>query len=170
MPYKATYNYKCLDQTYEIGQEYKIEGKPIICVKGFHYCIEANNVLKYYPIKRNFKLLEIQDLNVEESDFKYDYDSLSSKSCSNHIKIIREINDPDELMNLIGRNFTFDQENKILKINWRDGFYQLVLLDDHNNIIITVNSTQNNITYDHLVNWANDKTIVELNKRWLINN
>lgn len=167
--YKATYNYKCLNQTYEVGQEYKIEGKPQICVKGFHYCNNAMNVLIYYPIKPTFKLLEIQDLNTSESDFQYDYDSLSSKSCSNHIKIIREINDPDELMHLLGKNFTYDQENKILKINWRSGFY-FVLFDDHDCVITTINHT-NYKTYDDLINLRkqrlNDNEIfLELNKRW----
>jgi hypothetical protein len=157
MPYKATYNYKCLDQTYEIGQEYKIDEKPQICVKGFHYCINAKNVLKHYPIRPNFKLLEIEDLS-------YDTVHVSDKSCSNHIKILREINDPDELMKLIGRNFTYDQENKILEINGADGFYKYILFDDHNNIIRTVDSTKSD-----LIDWTNDKTIVESNKRWLDN-
>ena len=76
-----------------------MDEKPIICGRGFHYCINAENVLRYYPIKSDFKLHEIEDINEDESQHQYDYDLLSSKSCSNHIKIIREITDPDELMN-----------------------------------------------------------------------
>jgi len=61
--YKATYNYKCRDQVYEVGQEYKIDEKPIICKKGFHYCMNAVSTLDYYPIKPDFKLLEIENLS-----------------------------------------------------------------------------------------------------------
>ena len=114
--YKATYNYKCLDQTYEIGQEYKIDEKPEVCKKGFHYCKEAENVLTYYPIQPGFKLLEIEDLSNETIHEVY-------KSCSNHIKIIREINDPEEMMNLLKRNFTYDESTKTLKQFNFDGFW-----------------------------------------------
>ena len=41
--YKATWNYKCLDQIYEIGQEYKLNEEPSLCVKGFHYCLNTKD-------------------------------------------------------------------------------------------------------------------------------
>lgn len=99
--YKGTYDYKCIDQKYEIGQEYKMNEKPQVCVKGFHYCIDASDTLYYYPYKENFKLLEIEDLNPEQTLKGAIYDI----RCSNHINIIREINDPDELLKLLGPNY-----------------------------------------------------------------
>ena len=114
--YKATYNFKCLDQVYEIGQEYKLDHKPEMCVSGFHYCLNAIQTIRYYPINKEFKLLEIEDLS---SDTITD----GNKSCSNHIKIIREITEPDELMNLLGRNFSYNESTKSLKVNYSDDFW-----------------------------------------------
>jgi hypothetical protein len=94
--YKATYNYKCRNQIYEIGQEYKMDKNPIICVQGFHYCEHAIDVLDYYNFLSCFKLLEIEDLSF---DTKKDFLS-GSKSCSNHIKVTREIVG-EELLDLL---------------------------------------------------------------------
>lgn len=93
--YKATHNYRCRDQTYKVGQEYKLEYKPVVCERGFHYCQEAKDVLSYYYYLSSFKLLEIEDMNPEGSDHRCD------KSSSNHIRIIREISDKSELMSLL---------------------------------------------------------------------
>ena len=116
MPYKATYNYKCRDQTYEIGQEYKMDEKPIICERGFHYCIDPKNVLRYYSITPDFKLLEIEDLSdntIHQED----------KSCSNHIKVIREITDKDELFNLLGVEYTYDEKGNELTAKDSNGYW-----------------------------------------------
>lgn len=124
MPYKATYNYKCLNQTYEIGQEYKIEGKPIICNKGFHFCKKASKVLDYYEYVSAFKLLEIEDLSndtVHEDE----------KSCSNHIKIIREITDPDELISLLSMYKTFDEKGNPLMYKNSSGYWDEYTYDEN---------------------------------------
>jgi hypothetical protein len=99
--YKGCYDYRCLKQIYEIGEEYKIDAKPIICSKGFHYCEKARYVLDYYPYRPNFKLLEIEDLS-RETVCEFD------KSCSNHILIVREITDPAELLSLLTVYYEFD--------------------------------------------------------------
>jgi len=85
--YKATYNYKCRNQIFEVGQEYKIDKKPIVCNRGFHYCENAINVLSYYNFLSCFKLLEIEDLSNETAKETI----FGEKSCTNHIKITREI-------------------------------------------------------------------------------
>lgn len=99
--YKGTYDYKCIDQVYEIGQEYKINGQLSIHEVGFHYCVDASDTLCYYPYKRNFRLLEVEDLNPEQTLKGPIFDI----RCSNHIKIVREINDPDELLKLLGEDY-----------------------------------------------------------------
>lgn len=101
--YKATYNYKCINQLYEIGKEYKMEEKPIVCVRGFHYCRNAEDVLNYYEFYPTFKLLEIEDLSKDTIHF-------GDKSCSNNIKILREITDPDELFKLLNKFVTFYED------------------------------------------------------------
>src|SRR5690606_22888433 len=82
--YKATYNHKCRDQHFEIGKTYELEGEPIICEKGFHFCPNMSDVLKYYEYEPDeFKLLEIEAVGeiVEKED----------KACTNKIKILREV-------------------------------------------------------------------------------
>ncbi len=114
--YKATYNYKCLNQTYEIGQEYKLDQKPRICKSGFHYCKEAKETLFYYNYNNEFKLLEIEDLSnntITQDD----------KSCSNHIKIIREITDPEELLQLLYRFYTYDKNGNELTYKDSTGYF-----------------------------------------------
>lgn len=85
--YKATYNYKCRNQLYEVGQEYKMNETPSLCTKGFHYCSNAVDVLYYYNFLSCFKLLEIEDLSADTVQDPI----FGEKSCTNHMKIIREI-------------------------------------------------------------------------------
>ena len=121
--YKATYNYQCLDQTYEIGQEYKLDENPIICQYGFHYCINAKDTLNYYSLNSDFKLLEIEDLNPNDT---ITYSSILSrhKSCSNHIRIVREITDKNELYDLLGKEKTFDKNGRELTYKDSNGFWR----------------------------------------------
>jgi hypothetical protein len=101
--YKATYNYKCRNQLYEVGQEYKIDKKPMLCTQGFHYCEQATDVLSHYNFLSCFKLLEIEDLS---SDTEVDR-MCGGKSCTNHIKITREIVG-QELLDLLEFKVTDD--------------------------------------------------------------
>lgn len=114
--YKATYNYQCRNQMYEIGQEYKLDEEPIICLRGFHYCKNAKDTLKYYSYNQKLKLLEIEDLSAVSV---VDYD----KSCSNHIKIIREIVDLEELFELLGCVYTYNESGQELYHKNSDGFW-----------------------------------------------
>ncbi len=125
--YKATYNYECISKTYEIGQEYKLDKKPILCKYGFHYCKNAKDTLNYYPLKSDFKLLEIEDLNPNDTITDYD------KSCSNHIKIIREITDPEELFSLLGKQYTYNENGKILTSKNSDGYSYECTYDESGN-------------------------------------
>lgn len=127
--YKATHNYQCRDKIYKLGQEYKLEYDPVICDRGFHYCKNAKDVLNYYYYLSVFKLLEIEDLNPEESDHYYD------KSCSNHIRIVREISDKDELMNLLQIERIENENENIEKfIYFNDDFQYTASFDLKNKI------------------------------------
>lgn len=116
--YKATYNYQCKTQIYEIGQEYKIDQIPILCQRGFHYCLDAKHTLYYYPVNPNFKLLEIEDLNTIETVTD------RHKLCSNHIRIVREITDPEELIQLLGFVRTFNELEQELIYKDSDGYWR----------------------------------------------
>ena len=55
--YKGTYNYICRGNKFEIGQSYELQINPIPCKRGFHYCVNPKDVLGYYPIQHDFRLL-----------------------------------------------------------------------------------------------------------------
>lgn len=126
--YKATYNFKCLNQIYEIGQEYKLDHKPEMCVSGFHYCLNAIQTIRYYPINKEFKLLEIEDLssNTVTDD---------NKSCSNHIKIIREITDSVEQINLTGRAWRYIEETRTFAMQDVHSYWIRCYYDENGNCI-----------------------------------
>jgi YD repeat-containing protein len=128
--YKATYNYKCRHKLYEIGQEYKMDGMPEICCFGFHYCKIAEDVLKYYDyFPKEFKLLEIEDLSDKTVH-------QGNKSCSNHIKIIREITDPEELFNLLGMCYIFNDKGLEIAYKEKNGYsYEQTYNDNDEKLI-----------------------------------
>ena len=41
---------KCRDHQFEVGQTYTIEGEPVHCARGFHFCQNPLDVLNYYPL------------------------------------------------------------------------------------------------------------------------
>lgn len=114
--YKATYNYKCRNQLYEVGQEYKMDKKPQVCVKGFHYCENAIEVLNHYNFLSCFKLLEIEDLSNETTKETI----FGEKSCTNHMKITREIVG-QELLDLL--EFQIINDCGTIKTFKNDKFY-----------------------------------------------
>jgi hypothetical protein len=125
--YKATYDFVCRDFKFEIGQTYELSEKPIMCSRGFHYCKNARNTLKHYSYTRRFKLLEIEDLGlftIEEND----------KSCTDKIRIIREINDPDELIQLIGCHRIYNENGKLFRCKDSYGYWYEYTYDKNGNV------------------------------------
>jgi YD repeat-containing protein len=142
--YKGTDNYSCRGKLYEIGKEYKMDKMPIICVQGFHYCENAKDVLVYYPYCKSFKLLEIENLG----DIDYEID----KYCSNHIRVVREITDPDELIKLLGVYKTFNESGCVLTSKKRGGKYVERTYDECDRLLTNTDSTgySQKYTYDHM--------------------
>ena len=68
---------------YEVGKTYEMEECPIVCKRGFHFCERAVDCFNYYDFDPKNKVAEIEALG--------DIDSDGSKSCTNKIRIIREI-------------------------------------------------------------------------------
>ena len=145
--YKATYNFICRGHKFEIGQTYDLPNKPIMCEYGFHYCVNPKDVLEYYSIQHDFRLLEIEDLgeSITEED----------KTVTNKIRIVREV--PKEeyypLFGFINNKLIiiyeygcwvrseYDERNNRIYYEDSNGFWVKCEYDERNNRIYFLDST-----------------------------
>lgn len=131
--YKASYNYICRDHKFEIGHSYELEGTPILCKYGFHYCLKPKDVLDYYPINQDFHLLEIEDLsNKTQSDY--------FKCVTNKIRIIREIVDKTELLKLLGGFYQYDDNKNLIYSEFSNGYWKKFYYDELNRLVFNTDS------------------------------
>lgn len=88
--YKAfNYDFTCRDFQYEVGKTYEIEGELELCKNGFHFCKNLEDVFRYY----NF----IPTTRVAEVDVLGDVINEGNKSCTDKIKIVRELSLSEQL-------------------------------------------------------------------------
>lgn len=78
-------NMMCLAYQFEIGKTYTHDGPVILCESGFHFCTDAQDILKYY-CDTSMRICEIE-ASGEITSPEYD---CSKRSCST-ITIVREI-------------------------------------------------------------------------------
>ena len=76
-------DWTCRDFQYEVGQTYEMNDEPSVCSQGFHFCEKASDCFEYYDFNSNNKVAEIEALGSVDSN--------GEKSCTNKIKIVREI-------------------------------------------------------------------------------
>lgn len=76
----------CRGVQYEIGKTYEMEGKLIICKKGFHFCKTIGDTYKFYPMDGNTRICEIEALGAIATEN-------GTKFCTNKIKIVKEVTD-----------------------------------------------------------------------------
>lgn len=105
--YKATQNYVCRNKKYQVGRTYSMKENPVLCHRGFHFCLNAKDVLNYYEYDKDFKLLKVKAIGKVFSDF--------DKSVTNKIQIIEEITDKDELLKLLGVYKKFDDSGDCIE-------------------------------------------------------
>lgn len=76
----------CRGFQYEIGKTYSIEGLPILCQKGFHFCNNIKDTYRYYPMRESIRICKVEAIEdvVTDDNVKY---------CTNKIKILEEIID-----------------------------------------------------------------------------
>ena len=94
-------DWSCREMQYKVGTSYKMDDKPVVCNRGFHFCIKASDCFKFYDFNSQNKVAEI------EAYGDIDQEADSSKCCTNKIKIVREI--PwDEVLRIVneGRDCT----------------------------------------------------------------
>jgi hypothetical protein len=139
--FKATYNFMCRNHKFEIGKTYELQGIIVPCNYGFHYCINPIDVLEYYPIQHNFRLLEIEDLGTSVTD--------GNKTATNKLRVAREI-PKEEYYSLFGivnnqltttdefgywAKRTFDERNNRIRYENSHGYWTKFEYDERNNCI-----------------------------------
>lgn len=87
-------NLKCRDMQYEVGKEYTFGGEPIPCKQGFHFCQTVAECYDFYPMEKATRICEVEAIGDIETDDNIKY-------CTNRIKIIREIENPREMTNVM---------------------------------------------------------------------
>lgn len=71
----------CKSLQYEVGKTYEMVDHPLLCMKGFHFCQNVNDVFMYYSkFSRMCEVEAIGEIITEKN-----------KSVTNKIKILREI-------------------------------------------------------------------------------
>lgn len=76
-------NWTCLEFQYEVGKTYEMEGNPVPCKQGFHFCPIAVNCFNYYAFNPANKVAEV----VAHGEIVEDDD----KCVTNKIEIVREL-------------------------------------------------------------------------------
>ncbi len=76
-------DWSCREFKYEVGMVYEMKESPVCCYRGFHFCEKLSSCFDYYEFNPNNKVAEIEALGEIDTD--------GVKSCTNKIKIVREI-------------------------------------------------------------------------------
>ena len=90
---------RCRDMAYEVGKAYALDGAPVLCERGYHFCGRLVDCFVFYP-SADSRICE-----VEASGTIITGDD--GKSVTDHIRIIREL-DRSEMLGLanVGRDCT----------------------------------------------------------------
>jgi YD repeat-containing protein len=152
--YKATYNGKCRDITYEIGKTYTFNGEISLCSSGFHFCNDFDSLLKYYPMKSDLKIFEIKVLG--------EIITKGNKSVTNSLKILKEI--PLSKFKKALKNQKYDKNNNLIHHKNSKGIEYWNEYDKNNNLIHCKDSDGNEEwnEYDknnNLIHYKNSKGI-----------
>lgn len=96
-------DWTCRGFQYRVGKTYEMDEKPIICVRGFHFCKKLKDCFYYYPFSNDVKIAEVEMLG----DFDSEIDMPLSKICTNKIKIVREIRFEDLIVITVPETCTY---------------------------------------------------------------
>lgn len=144
--YKASYNYTCRDQRYEVGKTYELPCKPELCKTGFHYCQNLKDVFLYYSMNYKTNVFEIEDLSEDTVSSNKENWFLYNKSATNKMKIVREIYDSEIVENLRLKhywekgNIPFYEEVKLLTYKAIGGYWITKIYNHINDPIFYVDS------------------------------
>lgn len=76
-------DWTCRGFQYEVGKTYEMEESPVCCDRGFHFCEKLIDCFNYYSFDPENKIAEVDALGEIEKR--------ENKSCTNKIKIVKEL-------------------------------------------------------------------------------
>ena len=148
--YKATNNFKCRNQSYEVGKTYASD-KMKMCEYGIHFCNKMEDTLNYYDYDpKTFVLLEVEVMG--KTDYKGD------KGVTNKLKVLRVVPKEEYDGEFLGKipacewdgrgnmisetcpgggkyTFEYDERNNRISKTCPDGYKYTFEYDGRNNII-----------------------------------
>ena len=140
--YKATYNFKCRNQTYAVGKTYTSD-KLKICHYGIHYCDKMEDTLNYYSPTEDFILLEVEILGEVETK--------GDKSVTNKLKVLRVVQ-PDEYSDSMKSKFSvyeYDDRGNVISKTTPNGHKHTYEYDSSGNKISMTNQYGHKRTYEY---------------------
>jgi len=87
--------FNCRYMKYEVGKTYEMNEYPVLCEKGFHFCIKGADVYQYYNYKNSI-VCEVEALGEIETD--------GQKSVTNKIRILRQLTSDEASFNTGSEN------------------------------------------------------------------
>ena len=129
--YKASYNGKCQSLKYEVGKTYTFNGELVMCSAGFHFCNNLDDLLAYYPMRKDLKIFEIDVLGEVITQ--------GNKSVTNKLKVIKTISLVNFKKQL--KNYKFDKKNNLVHCKHSSGVEYWNDYDKKNNLVHYKNSS-----------------------------
>jgi len=104
----------CRDMRYEIGKTYEMEGKPIPCERGYHFCKSLVDCYNYYSMSEDTRICEVKAIGdvATDDDVKF---------CTNKIAIVKEVKNPREKSNLSESSIGYCNSGNCNSGNWNSG-------------------------------------------------
>ena len=107
----------CRGFKFEVGKTYEVEGDPVLCRNGFHFCKDLVLTLEYYPIDEDIN----ENLYAEVEicgDYKLE-EPTGHKGVTNRLKILRILSE-DEVLSTVYDNCNSGNYNSG---NYNSGYY-----------------------------------------------
>ena len=140
--YKATYNYKCRNQTYQVGKTYTSD-KLKICSYGMHYCNKMEDTLNYYDLNEKFILLEVEIMGDVETE--------EDKSVTNKLKVLRVVpfDEYTDLMKSKFPTYEYDSSGNKISMTYPNGSKYTYEYDSSGNKISMTCENGSKVTYEY---------------------
>jgi len=127
--YKATHDFKCRNQLYEVGKTYASD-KMRMCEYGIHFCNKMEDTLNYYDYDpKTFVLLEVEVIG--ETDYG------NAKGVTNKLKVLRVVPKEEYDGEFLGKipACEYDERNNMISMTCPGGGKYTCEYDERNNRI-----------------------------------